>query len=44
MAIVDRRSLPLAMHVASASPGEVRLVEATLDDRFIGALPAATDR
>jgi transposase len=25
--------------VASASPGEVRLVEATLDDRFIDAYP-----
>lgn len=39
MAIVNRRSLPLAVHVASASPGEVRLVEPTLDDRFIDAYP-----
>jgi transposase len=39
MAIVNRRSLPLAVHVASASPGEVRLVEATLDDRFIAHYP-----
>ena len=35
MAIVDRRSLPLAVHVACASPHEVRLVDATLEDRFI---------
>lgn len=27
MAIVDRRSLPLAVHVACASPHEVRLVD-----------------
>ncbi len=39
MAIVNRRSLPLAVHVASASPGEVRLVEATLDARFIEHYP-----
>ena len=34
-AIVDRRSLPLAVHVASASLGEVTLIDATLDARFI---------
>jgi transposase len=39
MAIVNRRSLPLAVHVASASPAEVRLVEATLEARFLDALP-----
>ena len=39
MAIVDRRSLPVAVHVASASPAEVRLVEATLDDRFLADFP-----
>ncbi len=39
MAIVDRRSLPLAVHVACASPHEVRLVEATLEDRFIAPYP-----
>ena len=39
MAIVNRRSLPLAVHVASASPGEVRLVDATLEDRFIADYP-----
>jgi transposase len=39
MAIVDRRSLPLAVHVARASPHEVRLVAATLEDRFLPAYP-----
>lgn len=39
MAIVNRRSLPLAVHVARASPHEVRLVGATLDDRFIAHYP-----
>src|SRR5712692_4929723 len=38
-AIVDRRSLPLAVHVACASPHEVRLVDATLEDRFIAPYP-----
>lgn len=39
MAIVNRRSLPLAVHVASASPGEVRLVDAPLEGRFIADYP-----
>ena len=39
MAIVNRRSLPLAVHVASASPGETTLVDATLAQRFLRALP-----
>ena len=39
MAIVDRRSLPVAVHVASASPAEVRLVRATLDGRFLADFP-----
>jgi transposase len=39
MAIVNRRSLPLAVHVASASPAEIRLVEPTLNDRFIETYP-----
>ena len=39
MAIVDRRSLPVAVHVASASPAEVRLVRPTLDDRFLADFP-----
>jgi transposase len=32
MAIADATSLPLAVHTASASPHEVTLVEATLDE------------
>ena len=39
MAIVDGRSLPVAVHVARASPNEVRLVGATLADRFLDAYP-----
>jgi transposase len=39
MAIVNRRSLPLAVHVASASPAEVRLVDETIDARFIDIYP-----
>jgi len=40
MAIVDRHGLPLAVHVASASPYEPHLVPATLDARFLADLPA----
>jgi transposase len=39
MAICDGHGLPLAVHVASASPAEVRLVDATLHDRFLAAFP-----
>jgi transposase len=39
MAICDRHGLPLAVHVASASPGETTLVDATLAQRFLRALP-----
>jgi transposase len=39
MAIVDRHGLPLAVHVASASPYEPHLVPATLDARFLPELP-----
>lgn len=39
MAIVNCRSLPLAVHVARASPAEVRLVDATLEARFIAHYP-----
>jgi transposase len=39
MAICDGHGLPLAVHLASASPGEVTLVEATLDDRFLADFP-----
>jgi transposase len=40
MAICDRHGLPLAVHVASASPYEPHLVPATLDARFLRQLPA----
>jgi transposase len=39
MAICDRHGLPLAVHVASASPYEPRLVPATLEARFLPELP-----
>jgi len=39
MAMADRFGLPLAVCAASASPHEVRLVAATLDSRFVDALP-----
>lgn len=39
MAICDGHGLPLAVHLASASPGEVTLVEATLEDRFLADYP-----
>jgi len=39
MAICDRHGLPLAVHVASASPYEPHLVPATLDARFLAELP-----
>ena len=39
MAIVDGHGLPLAVHMASASPYEPHLVPATLDARFLKDLP-----
>ena len=39
MAISDGHGLPVAVHVASASPFETTLVDATLDDRFLADLP-----
>ena len=39
MAISDGHGLPLAVHVASASPHEVTLVDATLAASFLDALP-----
>jgi transposase len=39
MAIVDRQGLPVAVHVESATPHEVRLVHATLAERFVRQLP-----
>jgi len=39
MAICDRGGLPIAVHVASASPYEPHLVPATLDARVLPDLP-----
>jgi transposase len=39
MAIADRHGLPLAVHVASASPHETRLVEPTIERRFLAETP-----
>lgn len=39
MAICDGHSLPLAIHVASASPGETTLVDATLQQSFLREWP-----
>jgi len=39
MAICDRHGLPVAVHVASASPHEPHLLPATLDARFLSDLP-----
>lgn len=39
MAISDGGSLPLAIHVASASPGETTLVDATLQQSFLREWP-----
>ena len=39
MAIVDRKGLPVAVHMAPASPHEVTLVEATLARRFTHGTP-----
>ena len=39
MAIADGHGLPLAVHVASASPHETKLVEPTLEQRFLKETP-----
>jgi len=39
MAIADRHGLPVACSIASASPHETRLVEATVEQRFTEAKP-----
>jgi transposase len=39
MAIADSHGLPLAIRVTSASPNESTLVEATLAERHVAALP-----
>ena len=40
MAIADGHGLPFAVHVASASPHETKLVEATLEQRSSEKLPS----
>jgi transposase len=40
MAIGDRHGLPVAIHLASASPYETTLVEATLAECFTATLPS----
>jgi hypothetical protein len=39
MAVADAAGFPLALHMASASPHEVTLVEDTLDHTFTNELP-----
>lgn len=39
MAIGDRHGLPIAIHLASASPYETTLIDATLASRFAKACP-----
>jgi hypothetical protein len=39
MGIADRHGLPLALRAESASPAEVKLVEATLEDRLVAEVP-----
>src|ERR1019366_2751084 len=39
MAIAERRGLPVAVGIASASPHETRLVETTVEQRFTAATP-----
>jgi len=39
MAVADGVGVPLAIHAASASPHEVTLVEATLEQRFVEQRP-----
>lgn len=39
MTVADCAGLPIALHVSRASPHEVTLVEATLKDRLLRAVP-----
>jgi transposase len=39
MAVAERSGLPIALHIDSASPHEVTLVEETLAATFVGGLP-----
>lgn len=40
MAVADGNGLPVAVHIASASPHEVTLVEQTVAQRFVADKPA----
>jgi transposase len=40
MAVADRNGLPVAIHIASASPHEVTLVPDTIEGRFVADTPA----
>jgi transposase len=39
MGIADRHGLPLALRAESASPAEVKLVEATMEERIVAEVP-----
>ena len=39
MGIADGHGLPLALRTESASPAEVKLVEPTLEERFVPEVP-----
>ena len=39
MAIADASGLPVAIDIQSASPHEVKLVESTIESRFVSQLP-----
>ena len=39
MAVADRAGLPIAIHIQRASPHEVTLVEATLENRWVQSRP-----
>jgi transposase len=39
MGIADRSGLPLALRTESASPSEVKLVQATLEERIVAEVP-----
>lgn len=39
MGVADGHGLPLALRAESASPAEVKLVEATLEERFVAEVP-----
>jgi hypothetical protein len=39
MAIADASGFPVAAHIESASPHEVKLVDKTIDNRFVSETP-----